>query len=244
MKMLAVILWAVLSLLTRVNLAWSQHDVAASSASESSDSAGSEVPKKKRPVTLGFSAYAKGFRSICSAVEKDGRLEVFSKHIEYALAELDECAPCKAFLRSLGAACKIKPKKEAKKSETAEPEATPEESSEPAAVTPVPTVVPTPKYLPQREPSVELIDAVSQVFIRIALDEKRAPFAAQTVRGLVSMMRDPEELKPGEVEYLDILSEYLLAPFSKVEVSESAQPAEESEVQPTGESQKVDDLFE
>ncbi|MBX7143063.1 MAG: hypothetical protein K1X79_01295 [Oligoflexia bacterium] len=247
MLRLAALAHLILCLALAPFVAYAEDGAAQSIELGSGESSETAVPKK-RPVTLGFSAYAKGFRLICTLVEKDGRLALFSSHIEYALVELEECAPCKALLRSFGAACKIKPKeqkKEAKAEAAQEAEAAVPDAATETLV--APTVAPTPnvaaKFPPQREPSVELLDAVSQLFIRIANDEKRAPYAAQTLRGLVSLMRDPEELKPGEVEYLDILSEYLLAPFSHMiaEVPPTSDRPEQSEAVPTPAA--VDDLF-
>lgn len=209
-----------------------------------------QAPKKKA-ATAGFSSYAKGFKDICTLIKVDGRQEVFAKHLEFALAEEfdSECSPCKAFLRTFAAACKVPTEKLSKVLPTPTPD--PEdgqhdETKNVVAATPV-AVKPKlqPKFPVQREPSAALLDSVSALFNRMSEDSKRVDFAARTVARLCSLMRNPEELKPGEIIYLDILSEYMLAPFARVlkqqAQGEAGASVHEVEVQ---EQVQVDDLFE
>jgi hypothetical protein len=211
-----------------------------------------ETPKVKRQPSLGFAGYSRSFKLVCDALAKDGRREVFGLHLEYAIAELEDCSACKSLLRSLAGACKVKPKKEDMPvTPTPDPEADEEEEDEEIEGEPAEAGTPTPtpaanikKFPSQREPSVALIDAVSQLGIALAADPKRGPVGRSTMEMLASIMRDPEELQPGEAEYLDILAEYLLAPFKhsveNIAVSGDTSIADdEVEVQPS-----VDDLFE
>lgn len=201
--------------------------------------------KPKRQPSVAFTRYAKQFKLICDYLEQDGRRELFGRHVEFSLQELDECTPCKALLRSLATACKVKAKVEPTPSPTPDPAVpTPVGLHEdaPLKVTPVTAVTrPTVQRPVQREPNVLLLDVISQMGIEMAADSKRAEFAKQTFVNLTSLLRDPEELAPGAKEYLDILAEYLLAPFSHIEIEPiDAEGNEEQEV----ETQSVDDLFE
>lgn len=215
---------------------------------ESEQVGAAETPKAKRQPTLGFSGYSRNFKMVCDGLARDGRREVFGVHLEYAIAELEDCSACKSLLRSLAGACKVKPKKEElPATPTPDPEAEEDDAEEAEAET-TKESTPTPvaaskKIFAQREPSVALIDAVSQLGIALAADPKRAPVGRSTMEMLTSIMRDPEDLQPGEAEYLDILAEYFLAPFkhsaentavvdgSKIEEGEAPKPS-------------VDDLFE
>jgi hypothetical protein len=212
------------------------------------DSVGQEdaaASKPKRQPSVAFTRYAKQFKLICDYLEQDGRREVFGRHVEFSLQELDECTPCKALLRSLATACKVKAKAEPTPSPTPNPEAPAPvglHDDAPLKVTPVTAVArPAVQRPVQREPNVLLLDVISQMGIEMAADSKRAEFAKQTFVNLTSLLRDPEELAPGANEYLDILAEYFLAPFSHIDIEPiDAEVDEGHEI----EVQSVDDLFE
>ena len=210
-----------------------------------------EIKKPKKPLAIGFSGYAKQLKNVCELLEKDGRRQIFARHLDYALQEETQCAACKALLKSFISACKLKQKKDRKKkvdeakqeieetqvseeeTDVAADEAESEdEEGENAQDENTKLQVEPSLYKPQREPSVVLLDSLSHLGIALVADTKRSEFARITFEKLASLLRSPEDLSAGEVEYLDILTEYMLAPYS------SAAP----DVAPIS-AAPIDDLF-
>lgn len=111
---------------------------------------------------------------------------------------------------------------------TVAPIVTPAENATPGSETPaaegtpptVPTIRPTPtpeKFLQnkkQREPSSAVIDAASRLFSGIAREEKILPDSVKAIKSLGEIIKDNEDLTPGERDYLDELYSYIEAPFA------------------------------
>lgn len=194
---------------------------------EEFEETGSGTAKTKSSKAPSFSKYSRHFSRWCRLLDKDGRRDAYFLILERISEESTDCLGCRAFLRSASLPCK--PRRSAPKKKQPEPEQTPE-----AAV---------PEVYRQREPSAELLDAVSTAMIEIREDQKRAPDAAQAIDRLAHALRDPDGKTPGEHDYFEILAEYLHAPMAALLITPvAATDSEGGEVREI-EPQKVDDLF-
>ncbi|MBN8548779.1 MAG: hypothetical protein J0M12_05655 [Deltaproteobacteria bacterium] len=216
------------------------------------------TPSKKTPKGSNFTKYAQSLRLICSQLDEDGRREAMFRILLPLPDEFSDCPGCKSFLRSFASVCKASraktPKKKIEKKEKVEepteaeaaPEAPDSEDSEavetPAAPAATPLKVEAALPRAQREPSTKLINSVSTLMIELSEDERRAADAARAMQALSIALADPAGMTPGESDYFQILSAYIIAPFARILQKEDERPTEEQD-HPAAGSPPVDDLF-
>lgn len=166
--------------------------------------------RSSRP--LSFDKYKKYLRGVCAAVEQDGRREQLYEILKANTDKVPECPGCRPLLKAFASACrgssiKRRPKKKVKQ----DTEDSEDHKHEKDGKHKDDSVIHK-----QREPNVVALDALALSFDRIARDEKRRVQALPAVEYLAGIFRKSAGRTRAQVEYLDIMAEYILAPFSEL----------------------------
>ncbi len=167
---------------------------------------------KKSSTFKGYGALRLGFRSICSGLLSDLRIEKVVEVLKTNSERDPLCGACRPLYRTFQSECafviaKSKPKKSAKR--TSEPEEQKEAEDADIEPTPEPRIP-----APNREPSPIVIDRVSRVFNSIAEDSEISRQSIGAIGKLVFLLQDKNIVpNPAAREYYAILGSYIMAPF-------------------------------
>ncbi len=175
-----------------------------------------EKPQRRRVV---YNDFKSEFKELCEHVSDDGRGEAFEMLLISQIDTGSACVACKTFFYTFGAACRgggdgFKKKKNAhghnsKSSQGSEIAGAPEE-----VTSPVPSASPQACQRPQLEPSIFVIDGISQLFIQLSEDSRRDDTYLAVAR-LVAVLRKPEGKSEDEGNYFSVMAEYIAAPFEE-----------------------------
>lgn len=172
----------------------------------------------------GYGKYSKNFKILCEKIAKDGRVEVMYHLFDVgADRERSDCIACKPLMKTFAIACKPKLKWEALGKQE--------------------------KVRREREPTLEVLDMISRIFIAIAQDEQVNRETVKAIHVMGELLRDRVERTEADYEYSTILAEYIEAPFAELE--RVMQKAERKAAEESGEvagneavsGPRVDELF-
>lgn len=129
---------------------------------------------------------------LCTSLAKDNQLELFQEVILKSAEKEKECFSCISFYKAISTSCKrvAGTKKGNKK--------------EPAAAM---------KKTPALDPSTELLDVVSQLFLHLREERELLEQKVKLVRRLILTMAERYGRSPQQRYYLQVLSGYIKAPF-------------------------------
>ncbi len=200
-----------------------QHDVVDHDAAHATEEE-EEEPKKVEKV-FSFGKYEPALRDICREMELDGRRAHLFSFVEARSKEPNECASCRALLRSVVSACRRvtfdaeesagkKGKKKTPKGKGKEQEGGGDQEK------PTPPT-PTPLPVPQRLPSTVLLDATSRLSARLYEQDPAGGAIYQALRQLVDLIISKEdECTVAEKDYYRTFCEYLMSAWQGRESKE------------------------
>lgn len=204
--------------------------------------------EKKLPFK-GYSNLTPQFRSLCDAINEDGRGD-FLVQSAAAYAERDiACEACRPLMKTIMQNCKRYAPKvtptpkghgHAAAHEDPPAEALPEGEAPPP---PTPTPTPTPVPGPNREPSPVAIDRAVRLFTAIAEDKLISEKSIPAIYRLFFILTDPSRTTPGQREYFDILQTYVL-PIFEAKKKESGKQQDGSPLEKKKSSEHLQSLFE
>lgn len=150
------------------------------------------------------------FRQLCEFLKEDGRSDLVANLLEPHLPKDKECPDCRPLFIQLFNPCEPPPPPKVKPTPTPVPEGSEGESADAestATPTPAPTAVP-----PQRFPQLAVLELASGISMQLAADERNPAQTLQAVEKLVGILT-PRSLKPGEKDYLETLTVFLMSGF-------------------------------
>lgn len=150
----------------------------------------SPAPKSERKIKL--LPDKKLVAQLCTAVHKDGQLALFLEVLQKSTEKEKECYSCTSFYKAISTGCKRHTgEKKGPKGKQVE-------------------VV---KKLTALDPSTELIDVVSKLFLHLREERELLEQKVRLVRRLSLAMAERYGRTPQQRYYLQVLSGYIKAPF-------------------------------
>ncbi len=157
-----------------------------------------EVVKRE----FSFLRYEGLFRNLCDALSADGRRERVLEVGREVFPKENECLACKALWRTVLAACSPRSERLASRPRR---RVTPG-SEEQATPTPV-----AEQHVGERLPSVEVIEAASEISIRMQKDEPGDAPNLMALERVMGRLQQQQGLSPAERDYYSALEQYLCA---------------------------------
>ena len=160
----------------------------------------------------GFAKYKTEFKSLCDALEKDGRRLLVLDIVKTDPDINSACYACKPLFQAIESACRSALIKKAIKKK-AQPKKSTEEAAAEEESTPTPSPTPIPIYR-ERDPNLAVLQSTLAIFSGLASDAQTVEPTYEAVLYLKSVLLADEGLSIGAEDYLETFCEYLLAPYA------------------------------
>jgi hypothetical protein len=162
--------------------------------------------KPEKNELLSFSKYENRLKQICTEMESDGRRERLAEVAAKEAKAIDSCPSCRALWRSIDRSCR----KPVKIERPVRKKSAPKEGEEAALAEETPTPTPTPVPHRERYPSPAVLDLVSRLSDSL-FEADQAGGVRKAVDYVKNVLLATNDLNPGEKDYFEIFTAYLLA---------------------------------
>jgi len=150
------------------------------------------APTPRSPKKIKLLPDKKLVAQLCTAVQRDGQLGLFLEVLQKSTEKEKECYPCTSFYKAISTGCRRHTgEKKGPKGKQVE-------------------VV---KKLTALDPSTELLDVVSKLFVHLREERELLEQKVRLVRRLSLTMAERYGRTPQQRYYLQVLSGYIKAPF-------------------------------